>query len=272
MDKKNICYYLKDYPRHTQGIPHLHNVGFMGNKTDHVHTKFNTTNFSFIFKGNGYLQAGEMHFDVIAPCVILEVAHTPYHYGPYESWQEVYFTYNTPAEVLLNRWELKAGQYLWPMNGEAAVIPLAEKIYGLNEFPGIPGTADILDRLAEMMILESLWGYKVTNLDPASRKIQEAERYIREHFTQTLDLAALASQSGFSLASFRRHWNRQFPTPPAQLINHLRLEKARKMLQETDEDIQSIAYTAGFNDALYFSRTFHSRYGQSPTSFRKNRL
>lgn len=57
---------------------------------------------------------------------------------------------------------------------------------------------------------------------------------------------------------------------PGEYLNTLRLEQAKTLLFESDLPIGTVALRAGFSDANYFSRLFRKRFGQSPSSFRKN--
>ena len=52
----------------------------------------------------------------------------------------------------------------------------------------------------------------------------------------------------------------------------LRMERARKLLLETDLTISDIAALTGFYDAFHFSRMFSRENGISPDSFRRSYL
>jgi len=59
---------------------------------------------------------------------------------------------------------------------------------------------------------------------------------------------------------------------PSDFIRRRRLELAARMLRDgerTHHTILSIALDCGFNDAAYFSRCFHERFGASPRNYRK---
>ncbi len=55
---------------------------------------------------------------------------------------------------------------------------------------------------------------------------------------------------------------------PNRYTRHLRLQKARKLLVETDDTIANIAYDTGFNDPAYFTRVFTHEFGMTPSEFR----
>lgn len=56
---------------------------------------------------------------------------------------------------------------------------------------------------------------------------------------------------------------------PALYLRSLRLQKARRMLLQTDLTITEIAYRTGFSELAYFSRSFSKEFGRSPILFRK---
>ena len=51
-------------------------------------------------------------------------------------------------------------------------------------------------------------------------------------------------------------------------IRSYRLHEAMKMIQQTSNTIQQIAYETGFSDASYFHRTFVKEFHKKPTDFR----
>ena len=56
---------------------------------------------------------------------------------------------------------------------------------------------------------------------------------------------------------------------PAQLLNKLRLERAKLHLEQSSKPISSIAADVGFNQPASFTRAFSKQYGISPSSYRK---
>jgi len=54
------------------------------------------------------------------------------------------------------------------------------------------------------------------------------------------------------------------------LVSGLRIEKAKKMLSETDERMDRIAYECGFPNSQQFSSVFRKYTGRTPSKFREN--
>ncbi|MBK7939685.1 MAG: response regulator [Lewinellaceae bacterium] len=55
-------------------------------------------------------------------------------------------------------------------------------------------------------------------------------------------------------------------------IRSVRLRRGRVLLQTTHLTVSEIAYSVGFTDLAYFSRTFSAEFGTAPSTFRKEGL
>lgn len=74
---------------------------------------------------------------------------------------------------------------------------------------------------------------------------------------------------GMSRPQFYRKFHAIGGENPAALFYHLRLEKAKKLLLETDLNISEIAFRVGFCNASHFTRKFSHSFGWTPTAFRE---
>jgi AraC-like DNA-binding protein len=54
----------------------------------------------------------------------------------------------------------------------------------------------------------------------------------------------------------------------AVFIRSIRLQKGKELIQQTDKSISEIAYSVGFKDPTYFSRSFKEEFGYSPSELR----
>lgn len=53
-----------------------------------------------------------------------------------------------------------------------------------------------------------------------------------------------------------------------QYLNQIRMEEAKRLLKETDQQISSIAFGVGYNNIQHFNRVFKEYAGVPPTLFR----
>jgi len=92
---------------------------------------------------------------------------------------------------------------------------------------------------------------------------------IQSNIYEDLNLSDLAFFSGLSLSSFKRKFNELYGMSPTKYIIGKRLEKAKNLLIESDTRISEIAYSCGFNDTGYFSKSFIRAFQYSPSNYRK---
>lgn len=100
-------------------------------------------------------------------------------------------------------------------------------------------------------------------------KTVHIKKVIELHLFSDLKLDQLAKLCNLSLTSFKRKFKSIYGDSPTHYINRRRLEKAKKLLKDSDLNISEIAYMTGFQDPLYFSRLFKNKMGVTPSHFRK---
>ncbi len=56
--------------------------------------------------------------------------------------------------------------------------------------------------------------------------------------------------------------------PPSDLIRHLRVEEAARLLRERSGSVADVAFSVGFRSVSHFFRCFHEQYGVTPAEYR----
>jgi AraC family transcriptional activator of mtrCDE len=79
---------------------------------------------------------------------------------------------------------------------------------------------------------------------------------------------SLAEVAHMSRSSFSRHFHDAFSKSPMSLVNHVRLERAAKMLYAGRYPIEQIGSRVGFSSRSHFSQAFKKHTGHSPAEFR----
>ena len=54
-----------------------------------------------------------------------------------------------------------------------------------------------------------------------------------------------------------------------QHLNFLRIERASRLLRETDQPIMEIGFAVGFENFSYFIKRFRAVFGCTPSAYRK---
>jgi AraC-like DNA-binding protein len=87
-------------------------------------------------------------------------------------------------------------------------------------------------------------------------------------FQQSLDVAALAADSGLSRNFFAARFRERFGMTVDGYLLHLRMEMAKNLLLSTDRPIKEIAYECGISDSNYFNKQFRRVTGTNPSLYR----
>jgi len=84
-----------------------------------------------------------------------------------------------------------------------------------------------------------------------------------------MSVSELADLCHVSPEHLSRTWKEVTGESPVRYLKNLRLDKAARMLQISNDTIMNVADQAGFDSPGYFFRKFKDRYGMSPAQYRK---
>lgn len=102
----------------------------------------------------------------------------------------------------------------------------------------------------------------------ASDSIDLAAEYLEKYYTDpSLTVSRLADISGYSEAYFRRLFLNRFGTTPSDRIDHLRLERAKRLLESREFTMAEIAERIGISEPKYFSTWFKKHTKISPRDY-----
>jgi AraC family transcriptional regulator len=105
----------------------------------------------------------------------------------------------------------------------------------------------------------------------APHKLREAIKFIGDNLEQEQDiaLAVVAEKVGMSRYHFSRVFKQSMGLSPISYIAQQRIERAKKLLAETDVPIAEIALRTGFSGQSHFTTSFRRLMGLTPRSFRR---
>ena len=133
---------------------------------------------------------------------------------------------------------------------------LARQISGQFLHGGIRAAADDQRRM--------LLGMGVTN-----SVVQKAVSLMEAAIEEPVPLTELTRRTGVSQRQLERLCKRYLGATPAQYYVQLRLERARRMLRQTDMSVAEVAIACGFVSLSHFAKVYRRHYGVSPREDRK---
>jgi len=99
--------------------------------------------------------------------------------------------------------------------------------------------------------------------------VAAAVSYITLHTTDNLQVADVLRNIPVSRSSLDKRFMRLLGHTPAHEIRQAKLELAKTMLSQTQEQMPTVAVAAGFSNAKQFTATFHREVGMTPTVYRR---
>ena len=94
------------------------------------------------------------------------------------------------------------------------------------------------------------------------------KKFIDDNFYKKLTVKLISEKFFLSRDYIRNLFVKFYGVPPKQYIQIVRMERAKKLLTETDTSISVIAGSVGYDDSLLFSKMFKKYYSVSPKKYR----
>ncbi|MFT4532912.1 MAG: AraC-like DNA-binding protein [Saprospiraceae bacterium] len=101
------------------------------------------------------------------------------------------------------------------------------------------------------------------------KKSTIVEKYLED---LEFNVEQFCKEIGMSRSQLHRKITALTGLSPNKFIRHIRLRKAKLLLQNPELTINAIAYKTGFNGQNYFGRMFKSEFGMSPMEWRKSEV
>jgi transcriptional regulator GlxA family with amidase domain len=107
-------------------------------------------------------------------------------------------------------------------------------------------------------------------IHPRSDRIQNALTFAEANLGSSLSVEQLAEAAHLSPRQFSRAFLSETGTSPAKAIQQLRLEAARRMVEQTRHSVDMIAAETGFGSAERMRRAFVISFGHPPQDLRRS--
>ncbi|MBY5717354.1 helix-turn-helix transcriptional regulator [Rhizobium leguminosarum] len=103
----------------------------------------------------------------------------------------------------------------------------------------------------------------------ASWQLRRATEFIEENCLRNIRLEELAGLTGLSQSHFSHAFKASTGIAPHQWQTNARLDRAKRLLVESENALTAIAAETGFADQAHFTRVFRKHVGITPASWKK---
>ncbi|MET9727761.1 GlxA family transcriptional regulator [Streptomyces zaomyceticus] len=99
--------------------------------------------------------------------------------------------------------------------------------------------------------------------------LRDLQQWITEHPEEDLSVEALAARARLSPRHFARAFRAETGTTPGRYVDRVRIEHARRLLEETSRGVEEVARAAGYGTSEAMRRAFTKALGTAPADYRR---
>jgi transcriptional regulator GlxA family with amidase domain len=99
--------------------------------------------------------------------------------------------------------------------------------------------------------------------------LREVQQWISEHPGADLSVEALAARASLSPRHFARAFQAETGMTPGRYVDRVRLEHARRLLEETSDGVEEISRASGYGTPEAMRRAFVRTLGTAPAEYRR---
>lgn len=150
------------------------------------------------------------------------------------------------------------------------LLPLLKK-FMIETDNKMPGSEAVLYGLSLEIchsIIRSIFNFASVNDRISSRmEIDRAIEYMHTNIDKKITIEELAKAAYMSPSHFSRIFKQEIGKAPIDYLNHIRMERVKKLLLAGDKSITEIALECGFNSTAYLSACFRKEYKVTPSEY-----
>ena len=137
----------------------------------------------------------------------------------------------------------------------------------LDEPDTIPVLAPLIEREIHYRLLKSdqaarLW--QIASVGSQGHRVAKAIDWLKVNYAGTLRIEDLAAYVQMSTSSLHQHFRQLTAMSPLQYQKWLRLNEARRLMLNEDQDAASAAFEVGYESPSQFSREYTRLFGAPP--------
>src|SRR5471032_908503 len=94
-------------------------------------------------------------------------------------------------------------------------------------------------------------------------------KYVKDHISDALTIEGIADAVGVSRRTFSRAFAKHAHVTPSVFVDQVRIDFARKLLEETDVPLKTVAFRCGFHTATQMRMIFSRQLDITPKQYRE---
>lgn len=148
-------------------------------------------------------------------------------------------------------------------------LSAAVRRYWEKPSPGMLLCFDMVASALSLMIYEKSGDALTGDYTRDGERVDRALAYYSKFLEENPTLERIASQVGISAVQLRRLFHAKFGKPPKAVFEEIRDRRILQLLTDNRDSLADIAAQTGFSETSALSRAFKTRFGCSPSQWRR---
>lgn len=228
----------------------------------------------YVISGKGYYKTNEQSYLLQAgdSFLVYPQVEVIYYADKQDPWEYAWVGFNGSDAAII----LKATDF----SPEQPIIkntPMAEKVQkhlrAIYEARGhsFTNSVEMTGRLYQTLALFMKNSNTTEQINTTASYVQKAISYISANYSYPISVDDIAAYVGVSRSHLYRSFEQVCQQSPKEYLTAFRMKQACYLLEHSTLSITAIANSVGFDNSLYFSKTFHKSKGVSPREY-KNQI
>ena len=111
--------------------------------------------------------------------------------------------------------------------------------------------------------------YRAINKEPENDLLQKVISFMKNNLHKNIRIDEFAHKCNCSTSNIYKLFKNNLDSAPLDFFIHLKMEKACRLLTNTNMKVKEVGRKVGYDDQYYFSRIFSKHIGLSPVKYRK---
>jgi len=248
----------------------------------HYHPEFELT---YILSSQGVRYVGNSMENYFEEDLVLIGSNMPHCWIKSEDQQSssraivIYLKEDFLDNTWMQSYEFEAIHQLLKLSGKGikfdkeVALAVREKLFELLTLPPLEKLLLLLQILQDLartakfhLLCEQGFTYELNTTN--NERINIVYKYIEKNYREKISLADIAAQVNMNEEYFSRFFSNIMNKSFFEFLNEYKINRACKLLIETDKQVSEICYAAGYESIPFFYRQFKKFKNCQPKSYR----
>jgi AraC-like DNA-binding protein len=188
-----------------------------------------------------------------------------------EPWEILWVHFNGHAARAYYEYVADSGDPVRGLPAESPFDRILEELIELHRFKSIRNELITSKLLLELVTELALTGPEI---EPSGENtpayLTNLLHFLDSHYHEKVTLEQLAKRAAVNKYHLAKQFKKHIGFPPGEYIIHLRITKAKELLQYSDLPVAEIAEQVGLDNVSHFIHLFKSRTELTPLAYRKS--